>query len=100
VTRFLDVRLSDVGGNLATRIAVNQGTTIDNYQGLDINQLLSDIRGQHVLIGVHGYNVNRADGIAHLSNWEGLLQLPTPTPHFKEKPRSIHLWSITCTKRR
>jgi hypothetical protein len=79
VTRFLDVRLSDVGGNLATRIAVNQGTNIHNYQGLDINQLLSDIRGQHVLIGVHGYNVNREDGIAHLSNWETLLQLPTPS---------------------
>jgi hypothetical protein len=79
VTRFLDVRLADVGGNLATRVAVNQGTTIDNYQGLDINQLFSDIRGQHVLIGVHGYNVNRADGIAHLSNWGGLLQLPMPS---------------------
>jgi hypothetical protein len=28
---------------------------------------------------VHGYNVNRADGISHLSNWKGLLQLPTPS---------------------
>jgi len=79
VTRFLDVRLDAVGGNLATRVAVNQGTTIGDYQGLDINQLLSDIRSQHVLIGVHGYNVNRADGISHLSNWKGLLQLPTPS---------------------
>lgn len=79
MTRFLDVRLDPVGGNLATSVAVNEGTNIGNYQGLDLNQLLQDIRGQHVLIGVHGYNVNRADGIAHLSNWEGLLQLPMPS---------------------
>jgi len=46
---------------------------------MDINQLRSDVRGQHVLIGTHGYNVNRADGIACLSNWEGLLQLTSPS---------------------
>jgi pimeloyl-ACP methyl ester carboxylesterase len=38
--------------------------------------LLNAIRGQHVLIATHGFNVNRKDGIASLSNWEGLLQLP------------------------
>ena len=75
MTRFLDVRLDPVGGNLATCVAINQGTGITNYQSLDVNQLRSDIRGRHVLIGTHGYNVNRADGIACLSNWEGLLQL-------------------------
>jgi hypothetical protein len=79
MTRFLDVRLDPVGGNLATSVAVNQGSNISNYQGLDLNQLLQDIKGRHVLIGAHGYNVNRADGIAHLSNWEGLLQLNVPS---------------------
>jgi len=80
MTRFLDVRLDPVGGNLSTRVAVNQGTSINDYQGMDINQLLADIRGQHVLIGTHGYDVNRAAGIAHLSNWEGLLKLaPLPS---------------------
>lgn len=79
MTRFLDVRLDPVGGPLATCVAINQGTSIANYQSLDINQLRSDIRGQHVLIGTHGYNVNRADGIACLSNWEGLLQLTPPS---------------------
>jgi Alpha/beta hydrolase of unknown function (DUF900) len=79
MTRFLDVRLDPVGGNLATSVAVNQGTSISNYQSLDINQLRSDIRGQHVLIGTHGFHVNRADGIAGLSNWEGLLQLTPPS---------------------
>jgi hypothetical protein len=45
-----------------------------------MNQLLSDIRGQHVLIGTHGFNVDRANGIACLSNWESLLQFaPLPS---------------------
>jgi alpha/beta hydrolase family protein DUF900 len=79
MTRFLDVRLDPVGGDLAASVAVNQGTSISNYQSLDKGQLLTDIRGQNVLIGTHGYNVNRADGIACLSNWEGLLQLDRPS---------------------
>jgi hypothetical protein len=80
MTRFLDVRLDPVGGTLAKSVAINQGTSVNDYQGMDISQLVSDIRGQHVLIGTHGYNVNRADGIAHLSNWEGLLKFaPLPS---------------------
>jgi hypothetical protein len=79
MTRFLDVRLSSTGGNLAASVAINQGTSIANYQSLDKAQLLSDIQGRHVLIVAHGFNVNRADGIAHLSNWEGLLQLSAPS---------------------
>src|SRR5579864_7360082 len=79
MTRFLDVRLDPVGGTLAKSVAINQGTSFNDYQGMDMNQLTSDIRGQHVLIGTHGYNVNRADGIACLSNWEGLLQLAAPS---------------------
>jgi hypothetical protein len=79
MTRFLDVRLNPVGGNLAASVAISQGTSISDYQGLDRDQLLTDIRGQNVLIGTHGFNVNRADGIACLSNWEGLLQLNRPS---------------------
>jgi hypothetical protein len=79
MTRFLDVRLAPVGGNLATSVAMNLGTDIGNYASLDKTQLLTDIRGQHVLIATHGFNVNRADGIAKLSNWEGQLQLSSPS---------------------
>jgi len=79
MTRFLDVRLDPVGGVLATSVAPYQGTSINDYCSLNQGQLLSDIRGHNVLIVVHGYNVNRADGIAHLSNWEGLLQLASPS---------------------
>ncbi len=75
MTRFLDVRISAVGGALAASVAILQGTSISNYVTLDSRQLLDDIQGRHVLIGIHGFNVNRADGIAHLSNWETLLQL-------------------------
>jgi hypothetical protein len=79
MTRFLDVRISPVGGNLATSVAINQGTDIGNYAGLDQARLLSDVKGRHVLIATHGFNVNRADGIASLSNWEGQLQLVPPS---------------------
>jgi hypothetical protein len=79
MTRFLDVRIDPVGGDLAASVAVNQGTSISNYQSLDKGQLLTDIRGQNVLIGTHGYNVNRADGISCLSNWEALLQFDRPS---------------------
>jgi len=79
MTRFLDVRLSPVGGGLAATVAINQLTDTAVYQSLDLPQLLTDIQGRHVLIGTHGFNVNRADGIAHLSNWEGLLQLTAPS---------------------
>ena len=79
MTRFLDVRLSAVGGGLAALVAINQATEIDNYQSLSQAKFLDDIRGRHVLIATHGFNVDRAAGIACLSNWEGLLQLAPPS---------------------
>jgi Alpha/beta hydrolase of unknown function (DUF900) len=78
MTLFLDVRLSAVGGNLAASVAINQGTGIADYQSLKLPRLLDNIRGRHVLIATHGFQVNRADGIACLGNWEGLLQLAPP----------------------
>jgi hypothetical protein len=41
-----------------------------------LSDLQASVRGRHILIATHGFNVNRADGVACLSNWEGLLQLP------------------------
>ena len=79
MTLFLDVRLSAVGGNLASSVAINQGTGIANYQSLKLPRLLDNIRGRHVLIATHGFQVNRAEGIACLANWEGLLQLAPPS---------------------
>ena len=82
MTRFLDVRLSAVGGDLATSVAVNQLTDSGDYVSLRPDQLLTGIQGRHVLIATHGFNVDRAAGIACLSNWEGLLQLPQPYSAF------------------
>lgn len=75
MTQFLDCRLQKVGGELATAVAVCQGTSIDDYMGLALSDLLSAIAGRHVLIATHGFNVNREAGIDCLSNWDGLLQL-------------------------
>lgn len=74
--RFLDARLQPVGGSVAKQVALFSGTNIDDYTGITLTDLKSFIQGQHVLIGTHGFNVNRADGIASLSGWAGLLQLP------------------------
>jgi pimeloyl-ACP methyl ester carboxylesterase len=76
MTQFIDVRIQPVGGELATMVSVNQGTNINDYTGLLLTDLVKSICGQNVLIATHGFNVNRADGIACLSNWESLLQLP------------------------
>lgn len=75
MTQFLDVRIQPVGGELAKAVALFEGTSIGNYTGLLTADLKNAIRGKHVLIAAHGFNVNRADGIAHLSNWAGLLRL-------------------------
>jgi pimeloyl-ACP methyl ester carboxylesterase len=82
MTQFLDLRLQSVGGGLATAVSINQGTSISNYTGLSLNDLLDSIQGRHVLIASHGFNVNRSDGIDCLSNWESLLQLPQPYSAF------------------
>jgi hypothetical protein len=78
MTQFLDLRIQPVGGGLATAVGINQGTAIGNYTGLGLGDLLTSIRGRHVLIATHGFNVNRSDGINCLSNWGSLLQLPQP----------------------
>lgn len=76
MTLFLDVRAQAVGGDLATSVAVNQQTDAGDYLSVSLGALQTAIRGRHVLIGTHGFNVDRAAGIACLANWGGLLQLP------------------------
>ena len=74
MTQFLDLRYAPVGGGLAAQVNLNQGTSAANYTGLRLIDLASAIRGRHVLIATHGFNVDRASGIASLSNWESLLR--------------------------
>lgn len=76
MTTFLDVRLQPVGGSVAQQVALFTGSSINDYTGVTLTDFKNFIQGQHVLIGAHGFNVNRADGISSLSGWAGLLQLP------------------------
>jgi len=79
---FLDLRLQPVGGGLSGSVNTCQGTNAGDYTGLSLNELLAVIQGRHVMIAAHGFNVNRAAGIACLSNWNMLLQLPQPYSAF------------------
>jgi hypothetical protein len=76
MTQFLDLRIQPVGGELAKTVAACQGTSLANYSGMLLGDLLNGVRGRHVLIATHGFNVDRENGVASLSNWESLLQLP------------------------
>jgi hypothetical protein len=82
MTYFLDCRLSPVGGVLAASVNISQFTPGGTYLSLSLSDLQDAIRGRNVLIATHGFNVNRADGISCLSNWESLLQLPQPYSAF------------------
>lgn len=82
MTNFLDVRLQPVGGGLAASVVIQQGASLSSYTSLRLNSLHDAIRGRHILLAAHGFNVNRSDGIDCLSKWENLLQLPQPSSAF------------------
>jgi pimeloyl-ACP methyl ester carboxylesterase len=76
MTNFLDVRALSGGGGVSDQVQIKTGNSLGNYTDLGLPALQSFIHGKNVLIGTHGFNVNRADGIEHLSYWESLLELP------------------------
>jgi len=77
MTTFLDVRALSGGGGVFDKVQIGSGTSGDDYTlGLSLSNLQSFIYGKDVLIGTHGFNVNRAAGVYALSRWEGLLGLP------------------------
>jgi len=75
MTMFLDCRYQDVGGGLGASMSLFAGTTLANYASISTQQLQDGIRGRNVLVGTHGFNVNRGDGIDCLDKWGSLLQL-------------------------
>jgi hypothetical protein len=79
MTKFLDVRALSGGGDVSGQVQIKTGTSLQNYTDLNLSDLLSFIYGQDVLIGTHGFNVNRQQGIECLSYWESLL-VPNPFP--------------------
>ncbi len=82
ITRFLDLRMLWGGGDVQDNVQLYQWTGGGNYAdqtkyvNLSLADLKSFIHGKDVLIGTHGFNVNRADGIQTLSMWRQLLTLP------------------------
>jgi pimeloyl-ACP methyl ester carboxylesterase len=77
MTTFLDVRALWGGGEVSDNVQIKAGTSDADYTDLSLSGLLDFIHGRDVLIGTHGFNVNRGDGIYCLSRWERLLTLPT-----------------------
>lgn len=85
MTYFINLRSHAVGGWLDTskevKVQLSPAPTQDgfNQPSVDLAKFQADMRGQHVLIGTHGFNVNFADGVAALSYWGSLLHLPVPS---------------------
>jgi len=89
MTNFLDVRAQWGSGGVSPDVqtyAWTGGEDADTnyadhskYVGISLDDLQSYIHARDVLIATHGFNVNRQDGIAHLSYWQTLLG-PTSIP--------------------
>ena len=84
MTYFINLRSHPVGGWVDTsdevRIQLSPPATGAgfNQPAVDQARFLADIRGRHVLIGTHGFNVDFVGGVSALSYWGGLLQLSGP----------------------
>lgn len=71
MTWFLDLRADSAGGIPASEVTIRQNAN----SRFGVNELINAIRGRDVLLGTHGFNVNRKSGIEALSGWEKLLNL-------------------------
>jgi hypothetical protein len=79
VTYFIDLRADSVGGNPVAGagdivVRTDQQPNPNPSNPLDAG-LLQAIQGRDVLLGAHGFNVNRANGMGNLSHWTEWLQL-------------------------
>jgi alpha/beta hydrolase family protein DUF900 len=72
---FLDVRLQAVGGELSTVVNLFEGTSSADYVTIPRQRMLDAVQWKNVLIGTHGFNVDREHGIASVGYWGSLLQL-------------------------
>ena len=75
MTWFIDLRAISKGGVCATEATLRRS---DKTQA-PLSELLSVIEGKHVLLGTHGFNVDRQEGIGSLTAWEHLLSLDEQT---------------------
>src|ERR1700722_9976600 len=85
MTYFINLRSHPVGGWLdasdPAKVQLSPPATQEgfNQRPVNLGQFRADVRGQHVLIGTHGFNVNFVDGVGALSYWGALLHLPPPS---------------------
>ena len=75
MTIFLDLRMLWGGGEVSEAAQAYVGSSRDDYAPLPLERLQEQTHGKHLLIGTHGYNNNREQGIACLGYWESLLDL-------------------------
>jgi pimeloyl-ACP methyl ester carboxylesterase len=68
--KFLDLRADAAGGNLASEPVPRDGSSL-----MTDAEVAQFVHGRDVLLGVHGFNVNRAQGIEHISGWADLLNV-------------------------
>ena len=67
---YLNCRAQSVGGDVGS-VQIMDGTLTYPVP----QQAIQDVRGQHVLLGLHGFNVNQATAIDHFKTWNEMLQL-------------------------
>jgi hypothetical protein len=75
---FLSTRAQSVGGPVGPLKVLDADRP--GYAGDLTQELIQAIRGHEVFFGVHGFNVNQHDGIAHLGFWFDKLQIGSAVP--------------------
>jgi hypothetical protein len=79
VTYFIDLRAESAGGNPvadASAVVVRTDGQRDPNPSRPLDaHLVQAVQGRDVLLGTHGFHVNRSDGIDNLSHWTEWLQL-------------------------
>src|SRR6266478_7243741 len=79
MTHFIDLRADSAGGNpVATVDDIVVRTDAQPYSNPSsslLPGLIQAIQGRDLLLGTHGFNVNRADVIGNLSHWSEWLRL-------------------------
>jgi hypothetical protein len=79
MTYFIDVRADSTGGNpvgSVDAIVVRTDAQPNPNPSVPLDPgLIQAVQGRDVLLGTHGFHVNRATGISNLSHWNEWLRL-------------------------